>query len=171
MSGSASGVEKGGLTDKGREMIRRAEARHMLIDVAHASTKTIDDVTAMATAPVVVSHTGVRGTCNNPRNLADKQLKEIAATGGVIGIGYWKTATCGGDAQAIARAVRYTANVVGVEHVALGSDFDGAVTIPFDTTGVPLVTEALMKEGFTGDQIRLIMGGNAIRVLRQVLPE
>ncbi len=171
MSGAASGVAKGGLTDKGRTMIKRAEAKHMLIDLAHASAKTIDDVTATATAPVVVSHTGVRGTCNNPRNLADKQLKEIAATGGVIGIGYWRTAICGGDAKAIARAIRYTADLVGAEHVAIGSDFDGAVTIPFDTSGVPLVTEALMKEGFTHDQIRLIMGGNAIRVLRQALPD
>jgi membrane dipeptidase len=170
MAGSSSGVRKGGLTEKGRELVRRAESKHMLIDLAHASPATIDDVTAMATRPLVVSHTGVRGTCNNSRNLADKQLKEVAGTGGVIGIGYWKTATCGTDAHAVARAIRYTANLVGVEHVALGSDFDGAVTEPFDTTGLPLITEALMKEGLTEEQIRMIMGGNAIRVLREVLP-
>jgi membrane dipeptidase len=171
IGGSSSGIHKRGLTQKGRELVRRAESKHMLIDLAHASSATIDDVTAMATHPVVVSHTGVRGTCNNSRNLADKQLKEIAATGGVIGIGYWQTATCGTDAHAIARAIRYTANLVGIEHVALGSDFDGAVTQPFDSTGIPLITEALIKEGFSDDQIRLVMGGNAIRVLRQVLPE
>jgi membrane dipeptidase len=171
MAGSSSGVRKGGLTEKGRELVRRAESKHMVIDLAHASPATIDDVTAMATRPLVVSHTGVRGTCNNSRNLADKQLKEVAATGGVIGIGYWKTATCGTDAHAAARAIRYTANLVGVEHVALGSDFDGAVTEPFDATGLPLISEALMKEGFTDEQIRMIMGGNAVRVLREVLPQ
>ncbi len=171
VAGSASGVNKGGLTEKGGEMVRRAEAKHMLIDLAHASSKTIDDVTAIATRPVIVSHAGVRGTCNNQRNLSDKQLKEIAATGGVIGIGYWKTATCGTDARAIADAIRYAATLVGVDHVALGSDFDGAVAQPFDTTGVPLITDALLKEGFSPEQTRLIMGGNAIRVLRQVLPD
>lgn len=171
MAGSASGVAKGGLTAKGREMVKRAEAKHMIIDLAHASNRTIDDVTAIATRPVVVSHTGVRGTCNNSRNLADKQLKEIAATGGVVGIGYWKTATCGSDARAVAKAIRYAVNVVGIEHVALGSDFDGAVAQPFDTTGVPLITEALMKEGFSQEEIRLLMGGNTVRVLRAVLPD
>ena len=66
IGGSAHGVEKGGLTEKGKEMIRRMEARHMIVDVAHASAQTIDDVLAIATRPVVVSHTGVRGTCDKP---------------------------------------------------------------------------------------------------------
>ena len=87
-----------------------------------------------------------------------------------MGIGYWRAATCGTDARAAARAMRYTANLIGVEHVALGSDFDGATAQPFDTTGVNQITEALMKEGFTADQIALVMGGNVIRVLRSNLP-
>ncbi|MGS7457371.1 membrane dipeptidase, partial [Mycobacterium tuberculosis] len=86
----------------------------------------------MATKPVVVSHTGVRGTCDNQRNLSDEQLRAIAKTGGVIGIGFWDTAVCGEDARSIARAVRHAANVIGSDAVALGSDFDGAVKVPFD---------------------------------------
>ena len=168
--GSAHGVGKTGLTEKGREMVRRAEARGMLVDLAHASARTIDDVVAVATRPLVVSHTGVRGTCDNNRNLSYEQLRMIAAKGGVIGIGYWDAATCGGDARAVARAIRHAANVVGVEHVALGSDFDGAVTEPFDTTGVVLVTGALLEEGFTEEEVGRVMGGNVFRLLAETLP-
>ena len=168
--GSAHGVGKTGLTEKGREMVRRMEARGMLVDLAHASAQTIEDVAAVATRPLVVSHTGVRGTCDNNRNLSDEQLRKIASKGGVIGIGYWDTATCGADARAVARAVRHAADVVGVEHVALGSDFDGAVKEPFDTTGVVLVTDALLEEGFTDEEVAAVMGGNVFRLLAETLP-
>ena len=170
IGGSAHGVEKGGLSDKGKEMIRRMEAKRMTVDVAHASAKTIEDVLAMATRPVFVSHTGVRGTCDNQRNLSDQQLQGIARTGGVIGIGYWDTAVCGKDAKAIARAIRYTANLIGVDHVALGSDFDGAVVEPFDTTGLVQITDALIAEGFSDEDIGKIMGRNVLKLLIQNLP-
>ena len=170
IAGSAHGMEKGGLTDKGREMIRRMEAKRMMVDLAHASQKTMDDVLAIATRPVVVSHTGVKGTCDNNRNLSDRHIKAIAGTGGVIGIGYWDTAVCGQDAKAIARAIRYTARLAGVEHVGLGSDYDGAIPAPFDTTGLVLITEALLEEGFSESEIEMIMGGNILRVLKGTLP-
>ena len=170
LAGSAHGVEKGGLTEKGREMVRRMEAKRMIVDLAHASGKTIEDVLAIATRPVVVSHTGVKGTCDNTRNLSDEQIRAIARTGGVIGIGYWDTAVCGQDAAAIARAIRHTANLVGVEHVALGSDYDGAIPAPFDTTGVVQITDALLAEGFSESDIEKIMGGNVIRLLLANLP-
>ena len=168
--GSAHGEAKGGLTAIGRDLVRQLEARHIVVDLAHASPAVIDDVLAMATKPVVVSHTGVRGTCDNARNLDDGRLKGIAATGGVIGIGYWSTAVCGRDADAIARAILYTANLVGIDAVALGSDFDGAIQAPFDTTGIVLVTDALVRAGFADADIRKIMGDNVLRVLRQTLP-
>lgn len=171
IGGSAHGVEKYGLTDKGKEMIRRMEQKGMLVDIAHASPKTLDDVLAMATKPVVVSHTGVRGTCDNQRNLSDEQLKSIAKTGGVVGIGFWDTATCGEDAASIAKAIRYTANLIGANHVALGSDFDGAVKVPFDTSGEALITEALLGENFTEEEITKIMGGNIVRILSENLPD
>jgi microsomal dipeptidase-like Zn-dependent dipeptidase len=170
IAGSAHGVNKGGLTDKGREMIKRMEAKRMIVDLAHASPLAIDDVLAIATRPILVSHTGVKGICDNTRNLSDEHLKRVAATGGVIGIGYWETATCGTDARAIARAIRYTANLIGVEHVGLGSDYDGAVTEPFDTTGLVEITDALIAEAFTETEIEMIMGGNMVRLLAQSLP-
>ena len=132
---------------------------------------TLRDVTAIATKPVIVSHTGVKGTCNNTRNLSDDELRAVARTGGVVGIGYWETAVCGRDAQAVARAIQYAVKLVGVEHVALGSDFDGATTMPFDATGVPLIADALRKAGLSEHDVRLITGENVVRVLSQSLPE
>jgi len=171
IGGAAAGVARGGLTPLGREWVKQMEARGMLIDLAHASPDTLQDVTAMATKPVVVSHTGVKGVCDNNRNLSDEQLRAVGATGGVIGIGFWDVATCGQDAKSIATAIRYTVAVVGAEHVALGSDFDGAVTEPFDASGLVLITEALLQQGVSEHDIRLIMGENVARVLSQTLPE
>ena len=171
IGGSAHGVEKGGLTELGRQMIAEMEARGILLDLAHASPAVFRDALSITSRPVVVSHTGVKGTCDNNRNLNDEQLKGIAATGGVIGIGYWDKAVCGKDAAAIARAIRYTVDLVGIDHVALGSDFDGAVPVPFDTTGLALIAEALLEDGFAEEDIRDIMGENALRVFEQTLPE
>jgi microsomal dipeptidase-like Zn-dependent dipeptidase len=170
IGGSSAGERKGGLTEKGREMIRIMEQKHMLVDVAHASEATVDDVLGAATRPVIVSHTGVKGTCDNARNLSDRHLRAIAATGGVVGIAYFEFAVCGTDAAAIARAVRHAADVAGVDHVALGSDFDGAVWTPFDTTGLAVLFDALFAAGFNEEQIAQISGGNALRVLRAALP-
>jgi membrane dipeptidase len=170
IAGSAHGKRKGGLTDTGREVIRRMEEKGILLDLAHSSAQALDDALAVATRPVVVSHTGVKGTCDNNRNLSDDQVSAIAAHDGVIGIGYWDLAICGSDGLAVAKAIRYTANLVGVRHVGLGSDFDGATTTPFDATGVIEVIDALLAEGFTEEEITLIMGGNALRVLRATLP-
>lgn len=169
--GSAHGVAKGGLTAAGRDMLARMEARSMLVDVAHASARTIDDVLSMATRPVVASHTGVRASFDSVRNLADDHVRGIAATGGLIGIGFWPTATGGQDAAAIARAIRATVELAGLEHVGLGSDFDGAVPVPFDATGIVQLTDALLDEGFADDEVAAIMGGNALRLLAATLPE
>lgn len=170
MGGSAHGVAKGGLTERGRELVKRMQARSVLVDVAHAAPRVIDDVLSLATRPVIVSHTGVKGTCDNRRNLSDDQLKRIAATGGIVGIGFWDTAVCGRDADAIARALRYTVDLIGADHVALGSDFDGAVTAPFDTTGLVQITDALLRAQFNETEIRKIMGENVIRTLQSYLP-
>ncbi len=170
MAGSAHGATKGGLTDAGKQLVERMQESGVFVDLAHASVQTINDVLALARRPIFVSHTGVKGTCDNNRNLSDEQLKRIALTGGVVGIGFWDTATCGTDAKAIAKAIRYTVNLIGADHVALGSDYDGAITAPFDTTGVVQITDALLQEGFSEPEIRKIMGENVIRTLQFFLP-
>jgi microsomal dipeptidase-like Zn-dependent dipeptidase len=170
ISGSAHGEEKGGLTPLGRRWLATLEEKRILVDLAHASPQTLRDVLAAARRPVVVSHTGVKATCDSPRNLSDDQLRALAKNGALVGIGYWKAATCGTDAAAIARAMRHAADVMGVEHVALGSDFDGAVKQPFDVTGLPLLAEALRVERFSDAQVRAIFTGNAVAFLSKSLP-
>ena len=170
VGGSAHGLVKGGLTPFGKQVVARLEERKILVDLAHASPRVIDDVLAQATRPVVVSHTGVQGTCPGPRNLSAEHLKRIAATGGVIGIGYFHGAVCGLDPAAIVRAIVYAVRIAGVKHVALGSDFDGATRAAFDATGVMLVTQGLLDAGFGDDDIADIMGGNVRRLLLAQLP-
>lgn len=171
VGGSAHGLEKGGLTPLGRQVITRLEEKSMLVDLAHASRPLIDDVLAMATRPVLVSHTGVEGTCPGTRNLSDRHLQAIAATGGVIGIGYWSTAVCDTSVAAIVKAIRYSADLIGVEHIALGSDFNGTVHTPFDVTGLAQITEGLQAAGFDQAAIAAIMGGNVQRLLLASLPQ
>jgi microsomal dipeptidase-like Zn-dependent dipeptidase len=171
MAGSAHGVEKGGLTEKGRDLLKRMEAKGITVDLSHGSARQIEDVLALATRPLVVSHGGVKGTCDNNRNLSDEQLRAIARNGGLVGIGFWETAVCGAGAREIAAALLYAAGLIGVDHVALGSDFDGSVKEPFDATGIVQVTEALMGGGLPPQDIAEIMGGNQIRLLLENLPD
>ena len=169
-AGSAHGALKAGLSDLGRELLSRAESAGLLVDVAHASSATIDDVLALAARPVVASHTGVHAAAPGIRNLPDDQVRGIAATGGLVGIGFWPVACAGRDSRAIARSVAAAIDLAGVDHVAIGSDFDGAVSTPFDASGMPLLTEALLAEGLSDEDIGAVMGGNAIRLLSATLP-
>jgi membrane dipeptidase len=168
--GSAHGLVKGGLTDAGRELLSRMESSGVIMDVAHASSATIDDVLSLAARPVVASHTGIRAAAPGIRNLPDDQVRGIAATGGLVGIGFWPVACGGEDVSAIARSIGAAIELAGIDHVGLGSDFDGAVPTPFDVTGMPLLTEALLADGLSEADIAAVMGGNAVRVLAGALP-
>jgi membrane dipeptidase len=171
LGGSMHGSKKGGLTDFGQRVIKRMEELNMVIDLAHASSQMIDDVISMVNQPVIVSHTGVKGINDNNRNLSDEQIIKIAKTGGVIGIGFWDTAIGSFDIQDIARSVRYVSDLVGVEHVGIGSDFDGAVRTPIDASEMSQITEALLREGFNDQEIKLIMGENFLKLLDHILPQ
>ncbi len=169
LAGSMHGIKKGGLTPLGREVIRRMEEKGMIVDIAHCSRQCVTEILAMARRPVVSSHGGVQATCKVNRNLSDEHIKGVAATGGIIGIGYWDGAICDTSPKSVAKAMKHVRDLVGIQHVALGSDYDGATTVRFDTSKLVQVTQALLDEGFTPDEIRAVMGGNAIRVLREGL--
>jgi len=169
-AGSSAGVEKGGLTPAGRELVARLEDRGLLVDVAHASAATVSDVLAIARRPIVASHTGVAGAHPSPRNLSDEHVAGIAATGGLIGVGFWPVACGGDDAAAIARSVAHAVRIAGVDHVALGSDFDGAVPTPFDAAGMVQLTDALLAGGFGEDDVRKVMGDSVLALLGSTLP-
>jgi len=170
LGGSSTGLEKGGLTEFGRRVLERLKERSVTIDLAHASEALMEDVLARTEEPVVVSHTGIRATCDSPRNLRDQHIKAIAAQGGVIGVGIWSRAVCDTTFAGTARAMRHVADLVGVDHVALGTDFDGTVSVPVDAADLPHLTEALLEVGFAPEEIRKIMSENVVRVLRQTLP-
>ena len=170
IAGSAHGEQKGGLTAMGREIIKKMEEKGIIIDLAHASAQTVDDVLAMATRPVVVSHGGVFAQCPSPRTLTDDQLRRIGANGGVVGIGFWPVAVCDSTAKGVAKAIVHAVKVAGVEHVGLGSDWDGDVRQAFGADGVVLLTDALLKEGLSEEDIAKVMGENVIRLLLQGLP-
>jgi len=170
LGGSKHGIKKGGLTPFGRHVVAEMERRHMIVDVAHSSDRTLDDVLAIATRPVVYSHGGVQATCPNDRTLTDDQLRRIAANGGLIGIGYWDAAICELTPASIAVAIDHARRIAGIDHVALGSDFDGATITPFDASQLVQVTNALLARGFTPDEIRKVMGGNVLRFLERELP-
>jgi microsomal dipeptidase-like Zn-dependent dipeptidase len=170
-AGSSAGEEKHGLTELGRAAVRRMEELSLIADLAHASPATIRDVLALATRPVVVSHTGVQATCPGPRNLSDAEIRAIAENGGVIGIGAFAGAVCDTAPRAVARAMKHVRDLVGIEHVALGSDFDGAVTTAFDISETPLLADALLAEGFSQGEVRLALGENTLALIARLLPE
>ena len=166
VAGSMHGIQKGGLSPLGRQAVQRMEALGMIVDLAHSSHTTVAEVLAMAKRPVVSSHGGVQATCKVNRNLTDDEIKGIAKTGGVVGIGYWEGAICSTKPEAAARAIAHVRDLVGIDYVGLGSDFDGSTTTGFDTSQVAAVTQALLNAGFSEDDIRKVMGGNVLRVIR-----
>lgn len=165
VAGSMHGLAKRGLTPLGRQVIVRMEARGMVVDVAHASHAAVADILRIARRPVVSSHGGVQATCKVNRNLTDDEIRGIARTGGVVGIGYWEAAVCSTSPAAVVRAIAHVRDLVGIAHVGLGSDFDGAVTTGFDASQLAGVTQALLDRGFTADEIARVMGGNVLRLL------
>lgn len=170
LGGSLHGTSGEGLTAFGRDAVARALDKGMIIDVAHSSEAVVRDVLAMTDRPLIVSHTGLRGHCDSARNISDSLMKEIADAGGLVGVGFWDGAICDPSLQGVAGAIIYAVDLLGAEHVALGSDFDGTVTTSFDVSEMPALTQALMDAGLDDETIRAVMGGNAIRFFLDNLP-
>lgn len=171
LGGSLHGVSKGGLSPFGIQTVHAIEAKGMIVDVAHSSDQVVDDVLQISTRPIVVSHTGVRGACDSARNLSDERMRAIAAKGGLIGIGYWPGAVCDSSPDGVAKSLRYAVDLVGVDHVALGSDYDGATTVRFDASESAALVEAMLKVGFTDDEIRKVAGANVLAFMAAQLPD
>jgi membrane dipeptidase len=171
LGGSLHGQSEEGLTEFGREAVAEMERIGVIVDLAHSSPAVVRDVLAMSTRPVMVSHTGLKGICDTPRNLEDDLMKEIAAKGGLIGIGFWDAAACDYSPAGIVRSIRYGIDLLGVEHIALGSDYDGGTTVQFDASEIAILTHEMLEAGFTEEEISRVMGENAIRFLSYYLPD
>lgn len=160
----------GGLTDFGRAAVARMVEKGMIIDLAHAAPQMAREVLDTAPVPVVISHTGIRSHCDSIRNVPDDILRRVADGGGLIGIAFWEEVTCDGTPAGIAAAIRAAIGVVGEDHVALGSDFDGAIPTTFDASELSALTQALIDLGIEEPVIAKVMGGNMVRFLRAALP-
>ncbi|MGI9352419.1 MAG: dipeptidase [Rhizobiaceae bacterium] len=169
LGGSLHGEENEGLTEFGRAVVEEVASRQLVLDVAHSSEQVVSDVLEITDIPIVLSHTGIRSHCDSKRNIPDVLMKQIAAQGGIIGIGYWADVTCDDSPSGIAGAIKAAIDVVGEDHVSLGSDYDGAVTVAFDVSELAALTQALLDAGLSETQIRKVMGENMIRLLRQRL--
>jgi membrane dipeptidase len=170
---------RSGLSEFGREFVRRMNAKRILVDLAHASPQTFADALEVhdLSLPAIVSHTGVSGVTPHWRNLDDSQVRAIAKTGGVVGILYHAPflgeRLFRGTAAAVAAHVVHAIRVGGDDHVALGSDWDGLIVTPRDMPTVvewPLLVQRLLERGVHPASIRKVLGANYLRVLRAVRP-
>lgn len=160
-----------GLSDFGRQVVDGMIRRGMVIDLAHASPLMVQDVLAIPDARPILSHTGIHGHCDSSRNLDDDLVRRIAAKGGMIGIGFWSDVVCGATPTHIAQSIAAAIDLVGEDHVSLGSDYDGSVGVPFDAAHLAALTQALMDEELSDAVIAKVMGGNMTRYLSETLPE
>ncbi|WP_417495253.1 dipeptidase [Maricaulis sp.] len=171
LGGSLHGVSNAGLTDFGRAAVERIAGHGMIIDLAHSSQAVVRDVLDMTDVPLVISHTGIHGHCEAKRNIPDALMSEVASRGGVIGIGFWADVTCDDTPEGVAATLLAAIDLLGVEHVALGSDYDGTITATFDASEYAVLTDRLLAAGLSEADIRAVMGENTIRFFLENLPE
>lgn len=171
LGGSLHGESGAGLSDFGRQALMQMLTLGIMVDVSHSSEQVVRDVLAISQQPILVSHTGFYGHCPSPRNISDGLMQQIAEKGGLIAVGYWDGAVCEPNVIEIANAIKYGIELVGSKHIALGSDYDGATSVPFDTSELVYLTQALLDIGVSETQIRQVMGGNMLNYLQQHLPD
>ncbi|MEM7283254.1 MAG: membrane dipeptidase [Pseudomonadota bacterium] len=170
LGGSLHGLSRAGLTEFGRAAVKRANELNVIIDVAHSSPKMVREVLELSTKPVILSHGGVIGKCDKNRNLSDELMRSIAEKGGLLGVGYWDGAVCDTSPEGIVSSIRYAIDLMGEDHVSLGSDYDGAVAVAVDTSELAVLTQTMLQQGFTEQEIRKVMGLNAQRFFLDNLP-
>ena len=171
LGGSLHGQSGAGLSEFGRAAVQEMERRSIIIAVAHSSEQVVRDVLELTGRPMIVSHTGLKGMCDSPRNISDQLMQRIAERGGLVGVGYWAGAICDPSPRHLVRTLRYAIELLGVEHVALGSDYDGAVEVAFDSGDLAQITAEMLKQGFSEYEVRRVMGENMRDFLLSQLPQ
>ena len=173
LGGSLHGKSQSGLTNFGREAVLEMERMNIMIDVAHSSKNTVEDVLNTIEGPIFISHGGTISGCKKTvnRNLPDKILKEISNRGGILGIGYFDGAICDITPKGIAKEIIHAMSIMDENSVALGSDFDGTVTTSIDTSELSAITYQLLEQGLSETQIRKVMGENVRDFFLRNLPE
>ncbi len=165
-----------GLKPKGIEAIRMMNELNMIIDVSHLSDGGFNDVLKHSTKPFIASHSNARAITNNPRNLTDSMLKQLANIGGVTGINFFNKFLSNRDVEIgeiddMVQHIKHIRNIAGVEVISIGSDFDGIpnkVEIE-DASQMGKLASRLLKEGFSTDEVEKIFFKNAQRLIRDIL--
>lgn len=176
--GSSTGALRGGLTGLGREVVAECERLGVVVDLAHMSAAGIHDTLPLLNRPFVLSHTGFielagggsRGMRYSPRtrNLASEQAGLVAEAGGVIGLTLSTWLLGGQDLDAVGRAFDLGLEIGGPDKVAIGSDMDGGLRMVVDAAGMPALADVLLRNGHDRETVAAVLGGNALRVLRDV---
>jgi len=182
--------QHGGLTPFGREVIRELNELRILIDLSHAAETTFYQVLETSAQPVIASHSCARTIADHPRNLDDQQLRELARAGGVVGVNFFPLFLDSEYAEIYEREgptskrlpqigvervidhIEEIVEVAGIDHVALGSDFDGITTTPIglpDIAALPVITELLLRRGFHHHEIEKILGKNLLHLIAHVI--
>ena len=167
---SAKGrAEHGGLSAFGREVVRRMNEVGMMVDLSHASEKSFYDALECSSKPIICSHSSSRALCDHPRNLTDDQLRALAAVGGVAQVCMYDGFLRKGGGATVNDAVRHIMHIIavmGVEHVGIGTDFDGGGGVPGleDATWLVRLTARLISEGLTEQELSLVWGTNFLNV-------
>ena len=164
-----------GLTAYGRKVVKEMNKLDMMIDISHASEATFWDVIKYSKDPIFASHSSVMALCNHDRNLTDDQLRALAKNGGVIQIciygGYLNNDEKVASVDDVVKHIDHAVKVAGIDHVGIGSDFDGGGGVLGCKGDNDLIniTVKLIEKGYSEEDIRKIWGGNFFRVMNQVI--
>jgi membrane dipeptidase len=175
---SGKGTPNTGLTDLGKQVVREMNRLGMMVDISHVSDKTFWDVIEVSTAPLIASHSSCRALADVPRNMTDEMIAALGKKGGVIhinfncefirkGAGRKKRVTL----DEVVAHIEHAVKIAGIDHVGLGSDFDGIDCAPVgldDVSKFPNLTRALIAKGYKPEEIRKLMGENTLRVMREI---
>jgi len=172
--GVADNRTKGGLSCFGIEVVEELNRLGMVVDVSHLGDAGFWDLIETSKDPVVASHSNARAVCPHPRNMTDEMIKALAEHGGVMGMNFAPDFVDKKkpSVETLIDHIDHIVDLVGPEHVGLGSDFDGIPSTPKgleDTSRMPAITEELVRREYSEEYIRLILGGNHLRLLKRVI--
>jgi microsomal dipeptidase-like Zn-dependent dipeptidase len=164
--------EHNGLSEFGKRVVERMNRVGMMVDLSHASEKSFWDALECSSKPIICSHSSSRALCDHTRNLTDEQMRALAESGGVAQVcmygGFLNKKEEDATVNDAVRHIMHMIDVMGVDHVGIGSDFDGGGGIPGleDASWFVSLTGRLMAQGLTDEQLSLLWGGNFLRVWR-----